>query len=58
MELQDALDELTSTYKDLDLVARGLQVNAEEVADALADADPDSAEAVALRVLAKYNPTE
>ena len=58
MELQDALDELTSTYKDLDLVARGLQVNAEEIADALADADPDSAEAVALRVLAKYNPTE
>lgn len=58
MELQDALDELTSTYKDLDLVARGLQVNAEEVADALANADPDSAEAVALRVLAKYNPTE
>lgn len=58
MELQDALDELTSTYKDLDLVARGLQVNAEEIADALANADSDSAEAVALKVLAKYNPTE
>lgn len=58
MELQDALDELTSTYKDLDLVARGLQVDGQEVADALAEAEPDSAEAVALKVLAKYNPTE
>lgn len=56
MELQTALDELTSTYKDLDLVARGFQVSAKEVADALADSDPDSAEGVALRVLAKYNP--
>lgn len=58
MKLQDALDELTSTYKDLDLVARGLQVDGQEVADALADAEPDSAEAVALKFLAKYNPTE
>jgi NACalpha-BTF3-like transcription factor len=58
MELQDALDELTSTYKDLDLVARGLQVDGQEVADALEDAEPDSAEAVALKILAKYNPTE
>lgn len=56
MELQAALDELTSTYKDLDSVARGLQVNGKEVADALAEAESDSAEAVALRVLAKYNP--
>ena len=56
MELQAALDELTSTYKDLDSVARGLQVNGKAVADALAEAVPDSAEAVALRVLAKYNP--
>lgn len=56
MELQAALDELTSTYKDLDSVAKGLQVNAKEVADALAETNPDSAEGVALRVLAKYNP--
>jgi hypothetical protein len=34
----------------------GLTVDAAEVDSALAAAEPDSAEGVALRVLAKYNP--
>lgn len=55
MNLQDAIDELTSTYHSLDLVAQGLPVDAKEVANALALATPDTAEYVALVALAKYN---
>jgi hypothetical protein len=56
MTLEEAVDLLVSTDKDLDLVARFLPVDASEVHSALAGADEDSADAVALRLLAKYNP--
>jgi hypothetical protein len=53
--LNDAIEEMVSTYQPLDHVARGLVVDAQEVADALANASPDSVEFVVLTVLAKYN---
>lgn len=56
MTLEEAVDLLVSTDKDLDLIARFLPVDANEVHSALAGADDDSADAVALRLLAKYNP--
>jgi hypothetical protein len=54
--LDDALAIMTSTYLPFDLVVRGMVLDANEVADALADADPDTAEQTALQVLAKYFP--
>jgi hypothetical protein len=51
-----AIEDLISTHGDLDLIARSLQVNAIEIANALKTTAADSAEGVALRVLAKYNP--
>ena len=56
MKVVDAVKELTSTYRSLGEVARGLPVDADEVAKALAKASPDSEEATALRVLASFNP--
>lgn len=56
MNLDDAIEILTTTYLSLDAVAQGLYVNPKEVADALALATPDTAEFVALQVLAKYYP--
>lgn len=56
MKLSDAVQILTTTYQSLDSVASGLQVDGKEVADALLKVDSDTAEAVALNVLAKYNP--
>jgi hypothetical protein len=56
MTLEEAVDLLVSTDKDLDLIARFLPVDAGEVNAALAGADEDSADGVALRLLAKYNP--
>tara|TARA_R110000822_G_scaffold144611_6_gene283390 strand:+ start:1375 stop:1602 length:228 start_codon:yes stop_codon:yes gene_type:complete len=56
MTLEEAVDLLVSTDKDLDLIARFLPVDAGEVHAALAGADEDSADGVALRLLAKYNP--
>ena len=58
MKLLEAIEILTSTYQSLDAVASGLPVDAKEVADALAKANPDSAEYVALKALAKANPYE
>jgi hypothetical protein len=55
-QLTAALEVLTSTYQDLDTIARGLVVDAAEVAQALSSTEADSADGVALRVLAKYNP--
>lgn len=54
--LEQAILALTSATGDLDLIARFLVVDANEVADALLTVEPDSAEGVALRYLAKYNP--
>lgn len=56
MSLDNAIEIMTTTYLSLDAVAQGLEVNPKEVADALASATPDTAEFVALTVLAKYNP--
>ena len=53
-ELEAAVAALTSTYQSLDVMARGWGLDAEEVADALAAADPDTQEYVALTYLAKY----
>lgn len=58
MSLSEAIELLTTTYQSLDSVASGLQVDAKEVNEALNKADPDSAEYVALKVLAKFNPYE
>jgi hypothetical protein len=58
MKLLEAIEILTTTYQSLDVVASGLPVDAKEVADALAKADADSAEYVALQALAKFNPYE
>lgn len=55
-QLDTAIEALVTTYSSLDSVAQGLFVDAKEVADALASATPDTAEYVALTVLAKYNP--
>jgi hypothetical protein len=54
--LEEAVAMLASTDKDLDLIARFLSVNAQEVQAALLSAEEDSADGVALRLLAKYNP--
>ena len=54
--LELAIETLTTTYGDLEAIARSLQVDAAAVHQALLAADPDSAQGVALRLLAKYNP--
>jgi hypothetical protein len=54
--LDQVVEGLVSATGDLDLIARFSVVDANEVAAALADAEADSAEGVALRLLAKYNP--
>lgn len=55
-KLKDVLATMVSSYSDLTLLARGQVVDANEVAQAIAKADPDSAEMVALQALAKWNP--
>lgn len=55
-KLKDVLTTMVSSYSDLTLLARGQVVNANEVAQAIAKADPDSPEMVALQALAKWNP--
>ena len=57
MTIDEAVAMLTSAQADLDLIARGLPVDAAEVAKMMTIADEDSAEMVALKYLAKYNPT-
>jgi len=56
MKVAEAIKELTSTYRSLEEVARGLQVDANEVASALAKAHPESEEFTVLKVLASLNP--
>ena len=55
MTVNDAIDAIVTSYGDLDLVARGLVVDADELAKATAK--PDTAEAIALTLLKKYNIT-
>lgn len=54
MNTDEAIAVIVSTYGDIELVARGLSVDASEVAITAAEAD--TAEAVALALLKKYNP--
>ena len=56
MTLDDAIEVLASTYLDPSLVARGLPVDSQEVATALAAATPDTTEFVVLSLLAQVNP--
>jgi hypothetical protein len=49
MTLTEAIETLASTYADPVLIARGLPVDAQEVATALAAATPDTTEFVALK---------
>jgi predicted nucleic acid-binding protein len=55
MTVSDAIDAIVTSYGDIDLVARGLVVDAGELAKATAK--PDTAEAIALALLKKYNIT-
>lgn len=55
MTVNDAIDAIVTRYGDIDLVARGLVVDAGELAKATAK--PDTAEAIALALLKKYNIT-
>lgn len=54
MKVSEAIEIIVGTYGDIESVARTLPVDAAEVADATAEAD--TAEAVALGLLKKYNP--
>ena len=53
MKLSDAIEAIVTSYGDINLVARGLVVDASELAKATAK--PDTAEAIALALLKKYN---
>ena len=61
MALEDAIELMTSTYLPFDLVVRGMELDAKEVADALAKVTPDTEEATVLQFLAgcfPYTPTK
>lgn len=55
MTVEEAVEILSNTYQSLDVIARGMVVNAEELQDAIAAAEEDSVEAICLQVLNKYN---
>jgi len=55
MKVAQAIEAIVTSYGDIDLVARGLVVDAAELAKATAK--PDTAEAIALALLKKYNVT-
>lgn len=55
MKVSDAIKAIVTSYGDIDLVARGMVVDAGELAKA--SAQPDTAEAIALALLKKYNVT-
>ena len=55
MKISDALEAIVTSYGDIDLVARGMMVDADELAKTTAK--PDTAEAIALALLKKYNMT-
>jgi hypothetical protein len=55
MKLTDAIEAIVTSYGDIEVVARGLAVDADELAKATAE--PDTAEAIALALLKKYNIT-
>lgn len=53
MKVTDAIEMIVTSYGDIEMVARGLVVDAAELAKATAK--PDTAEAIALALLKKYN---
>jgi hypothetical protein len=55
MKVSDAIEAIVTSYGDINLVARGMVVDAGELAKATVK--PDTAEAVALALLKKYNMT-
>lgn len=55
MKVTDAIEMIVTSYGDIEVVARGLVVDADELAKATAK--PDTAEAIALALLKKYNMT-
>jgi hypothetical protein len=55
MKLSDAIKAIVTSNGDIDLVARGMVVDADELAKATAE--PETAEAIALALLKKYNVT-
>ena len=58
-DLQDALAVMVSTYLSFDNVVKGMVLDATEVAEALANADPDTEEhTVLLYLSAKFPETE
>ena len=56
MALEDAIKFLTSTYLPFDLAVRGMELDANEVADALSEATPDTEEETVLQFLASRFP--
>lgn len=56
MTLDETVKFLATTTMPLDLAVRGCQIDADEVAQALAKAKPDTAEFLCLSLLAKANP--
>lgn len=58
MKLTDAIEALATTNQSLDVVARGLVVDAAEVYNQLKTAEAGSMEQLCLQYLAKYNPYE
>jgi len=55
MKVTDAIETIVTSYGDIEVVARSLAVDANELAQA--SAQPDTAEAIALALLKKYNMT-
>ena len=55
MKVTDAIEMIVTSYGDIEVVARGLVVDAAELAKATVK--PDTAEAIALALLKKYNMT-
>ena len=55
MKISDAIEAIVTSYGDIEVVARSLAVDAGELAQATAQ--PDTAEAIALAILKKYNMT-
>lgn len=55
MKLTDAIKAIVTSYGDIEVVARGMVVDAAELAKATAQ--PDTAEVIALALLKKYNVT-
>lgn len=55
MKIAEAIEAIVTSYGDIEVVARNLAVDAGELAKATAK--PDTAEAIALALLKKYNMT-